>query len=138
MTGFGSGRFNNGAGDEKETLIGKVENITHSPERGRQRLVVREKSTMRNAVSVDLKTTEVSKVKRKETYKFEVEERFDETKYGQEKSRFSTNKYRTYIADEAPEVWDGPGGDVENKWHRFGGGGGKGGQFRGGGKNSKF
>lgn len=138
MSGFGRGGFNNGAGDDKEILIGKVEDITHSPEKGRQRLIVREKTSMRKAVSVDLKSTEVSKVKRKETYKFEVEERFSESKYGQEKSRFTTNKYHSYLADEAPTVWDGPGADVENRWNRFGGGGGKSGTFRGGGSNSKF
>lgn len=135
--GFGTGRYDNGMGEDRETLIGKVENITKSPEKGRQRLTVREKGAARRSVSVDLKTTEVSNIKRKEIYKFEVEERFSEAKYGQERSRFSTNQFKTYVADEAPEVFDGPL-CTDNRWDRFGGGGIKGGTFRGGGSKSKF
>ncbi|MEM6780520.1 MAG: hypothetical protein AAF569_01505 [Pseudomonadota bacterium] len=129
--GFSSGRYDGGGG-ETERLIGKVEDIKNSPEKGKQRLTVRERDAGRRSVSVDVNATDAGKIKRKETYAFDVEERFSEGKYGQERGRFSQSKYKTYTTDTTPEVYEGPiGGD--DRWNRFSSGNRGGGGFKGGG-----
>jgi len=117
--------FSNGFGssdNDKEELIGTVQEKKASPERGQKRLIVKEKYGRRKAVAIDVPVQNSTKVDRKETYAFKVEdkEKAREQSYGYEHKSL-TGGFRTYRSDDMPEKFSGSrlGTDMT----RFGGGG---------------
>lgn len=95
---------------QTEKKTGKIMNIKSSPEKGRRRLVMTEKSVGRKLYAVDISYKEAKGLERKETYTAEVYEKSRESEYGGMESRFSAGKMKTYLCDEAPEVYRGSGG----------------------------
>jgi hypothetical protein len=117
--GFGSsGSYGFGDGGSKEILIGKLEDIKAAPHNGERRLIVREKTGRCSTVAVDIPSEYSSKLERKETYCFSVEEKSD-VRNGQG-SRMKSSSFRAYHCDDAPSEYTGSEGrgDLLN---RFGG-----------------
>lgn len=117
--GFGSsGSYGFGEGSGKEMLIGKIEDIKAAPEYGERRIIVREKTGRRSTVAVDMPTGCSSKLERKETYAFSVEEK-SSVRSGQG-SRMKSSSFRSYHCDDEPSMYTGREGRGE-MLNRFGG-----------------
>lgn len=96
------------AGHENiEVKVGKVTGVKNSPEKGRRRFMVSEKSLSRKKICVDIPYKEAKKVERKKTYSFDVSEARREDEYGGMQSRFTAGKMKTYLCDKTPEIYRG-------------------------------
>jgi len=124
MKGRGfSGSYGSNDGGDKEELIGTIQEKKASPERGHKRLIVKEKYGRRKAVAIDVPVPTSTKVDRKETYRFMVEdkEKSRGERYGGE-HKSQTSGFRTYRSDDMPDVFDGS--RTTTDLNRFGGNGG--------------
>lgn len=118
MSDFMSGKNRFETNGKGETIVGKVEEIKNAPQHGQKRLIIREKGS-RKAASVDIPTKQSKNVERKETYKFDVEEKDSSDRYGGTGSRRSTSGFKNYYSDSAPEKF---GLGSKDYMSRFGGG----------------
>lgn len=108
MSRFGSGKtFASEGSGNTETKHMKVTNIKGSSEKGRKKLVGREKGGMRKAMGVEILIKEAKKVKRKDEITIQVTEKRDDSTGRQ--GRASTTGFKTYYCDEAPEKYGGGG-----------------------------
>lgn len=103
---------------EKEVLVGKVEDVKAAAETGKKRLIVREKGGARLAHSVEVPIPHMNDIERKKDYKFLVEEKDRERRYGYVREKRSGT--RNYFSDDKPEPW-GLDSLRNEKNNRFGG-----------------
>jgi hypothetical protein len=104
-----SEKYSLGSQAPKEEKHGTVRNIKGSPEKGKKRLMVREKSSGGRSFAVDIDINAARKIERKETYTFQVEEKHSDDRYGS-MGRKKSSGFKTYYCDEAPEKYGGGGG----------------------------
>lgn len=107
MNGFGSRGSSSDNDGPKEIKNGTVTSVRGSPQKGKMRLSVRDKSSRGQAYVIDIPMKHASKVERKETYSFEVQEE-TEDRYGRPIARKKVG-LQTYSCDEAPEIYSGNG-----------------------------
>jgi hypothetical protein len=107
---------------ETEKKTGKITGIKSSTEKGRRRLIMREKSVGRKSFSVDLPYKEAKGLERKKMYTANVYEQKRESEYGGMESKYNSGKMKSYLCDEAPELYKGGSkpqfkifGDDDNK-----------------------
>lgn len=106
MTDYSMGGKNSMEGSgPKNIKNGTVSDIKAAPERGKKRIIVREKSARAQSFAVDIPMKEARQIERKEAYAFDVREK-PEKSYGREKK----TGFKTYYCDEAPEKYGGSGG----------------------------
>ncbi len=104
MGSFRSGRKDIfGLDSKSEIKNGTVSDIKASPERGKKRIIAREKSARGQSFAVDIPMKEARKIERKETYSFNVEDK-PAKNYG---ARVKKTGFRTYNCDEMPEDYSG-------------------------------
>jgi hypothetical protein len=101
MGGFGRNDDKSGA-VPTEQKAGKVTAMKASPEKGKRRYTVREKSASRKIFTVDIPYSEAKDIERKETYNFDVYEAEERKSYGGVRS---SSRMKSYLCDEAPEVF---------------------------------
>lgn len=119
MSGFsGSGKYSFETSGRKETVCGTVKDIKDSPEKGKKRLIVKQKGSSTQSCAVDVDIENTKKVKRKEAYAFQVEEK-DDDRYGGQGRKKDTG-FRTYYCDSVPESYGGGGG--KSQFSDFSGG----------------
>lgn len=92
----------------KQEKHGTVRNIKGSPEKGKKRLLVREKSTGGRTFSVDVDIRSANKVERKKDYTFRVEEKNGDDRYGS-MGRKKKSGHRIYSCEGAPSEYAGHG-----------------------------
>ena len=102
MREFDSGRTFEVSG-RKQAKDATVSDIKASPERGKKRLIVREKSARGQSCAIDIPISESKHIERKEAYSFLVEEK-TEDRYGNSGRKKNTG-YKTYYCDEKPEKY---------------------------------
>lgn len=108
MSSFGmKGQSSFEGSGHKDIKNGTVSDIKASPERGKKRLIVREKSALGQSCAIDIPISESKKIERKETYSFHVEEK-TEDRYGSAGRQKKTG-FKTYYCDETPEKYGGGG-----------------------------
>ena len=104
------GRYSGGDGSlgetssQKETKCAKVVDTKAAPSTGYKRVIVRDRSAGQKISAIDIPNQEARHVEKKKTYNFEVEEK-QETRYGGG-GRTKKHGFRTYICEEAPELYD--------------------------------
>lgn len=81
-----------------------VSDIKASTERGKKRLIVREKSARGQSFAIDIPMSEAKKIERKKSYEFQVEDKPAKAYGG---GRTKKTGYRIYNCDEAPEEYSG-------------------------------
>ena len=101
MSGFGQGSDKNRF-VETEEKSGKVTAMKASPEKGKRRYTVREKSGSRKSFTVDIPYSETKDIERKKDYSFNVYEAEERKSYGGVRS---SSQMKSYLSDEAPEIF---------------------------------
>ena len=87
-----------------EIKNGTVSDIKASPERGKKRVIVREKSARAQSFAVDIPMREAREIERKETYSFRVENKPAKSYGGSREKKIG---FRAYNCDEAPTAYKG-------------------------------
>lgn len=105
MTDYSMGGNSSASSGPKNIKNGTVSDIKASPERGKKRIIVREKSARAQSFAVDIPMREARNVERKESYSFDVKEKPIKP-YGSDKK----TGFKSYYCDEAPEKYGGGGG----------------------------
>lgn len=89
---------------ETQVKNGTVSEVRASPERGKKRFIVREKSARGQSFAVDIPMSEARHVERKETYSFNVQDKPAKAYGG---GREKKTGFRSYNCDEAPSQYEG-------------------------------
>lgn len=92
-----------GKDGDSEIKNATVSDIKASPERGKKRIIAREKSARGQSFAIDIPMQEAKKIERKKSYEFHVEDK-PEKNYG---ARQKKTGYRVYNCDEMPEEFNG-------------------------------
>ena len=101
MSNFGRGSLENNT-SATEVKSGRVTAIKASPEKGKRRYTVREKSGVRKSFTVDIPYSQAGGIERKEDYSFNVYEVEERKSYGGARS---SSQMKSYKCDESPEVF---------------------------------
>lgn len=100
MEGFRSGRKDIFQGERiTEKKSATVSDIKASPEKGKKRVIAREKSARGQCFAMDVPIREARMIERKKTYVFDVEEKPAKSYGG---GRAKKTGFRTYNCDSAP------------------------------------
>lgn len=119
MARFGSsGGHGFGGDDNKEMIVGKVEDIKSAPQYGERRIIVREKTGSRSTLAVDMPTGCSADLKCKETYCFSVEEK-ESTRGGGMGTRMKSSSFKSYHCEDTPEKYSAGAGQ-SSMFGRFG------------------
>lgn len=106
------GRFSVEGSVPKDIKNGTVSDIKASPEKGKKRIIAREKSAFGQCFAVDIPVKEAKNIERKEAYSFQVQEK-EENRYGGRKKQTG---FKTYYCDEVPEKY---GGGAKSQFKSF-------------------
>ena len=109
MSNYGrSSQYCLGSEAPKAEKHGTVRAIKGSPEKGKKRLLVREKSTGGRCCSIDIDIKAAKKVERKKDYTFRVDEKHSDDRYGS-MGRKKNSGHRIYDCSDAPTEYAGGG-----------------------------
>lgn len=117
MSGYGrSSQYCLGSDGPKQEKHGTVRSIKGSPEKGKKRLVIREKSTGGRSCSIDIDIKAAKKIERKKAYTFRVDEKNSDDRYGS-MGRKKNAGHKVYDCSDAP--MDYAGGAIGKTFKSF-------------------